>query len=65
MGDSPAMPMSDAHIIADMLLASILAGALRLAVLKGVIEPAAAAAGRRGWSWLDQLLGDRLPDLPK
>jgi hypothetical protein len=57
--------MSDIHIVADVLLASLLAGGLRLAVLKGVIEPIAAAAGRHGWHWLDQLLGDRLPDLPK
>lgn len=57
--------MSDIHIVADVLLASLLASGLRLAVLKGVIEPIAAAAGRRGWHWLDRLLGDRLPDLPK
>jgi membrane glycosyltransferase len=56
--------MSDLHVIADVLLASLLAPALRLIVMKGIVEPAAGWAGRRGWDALDRLLHDRLPDLP-
>lgn len=54
----------DLHVIADVLIATLLAPALRLIVLKGVLEPAAGWAGRRGWHALDQLLNDRLPNLP-
>ena len=55
--------MSDLHVIADVMLASLLAPALRLIVAKGILEPAAGWAGRRGWNALDRLLHDRLPDL--
>ena len=55
---------ADLHVIADVLLATLLAPALRLIALKGIIEPAAGWAGRRGWRALDRLLNDRLPDLP-
>lgn len=55
--------MTDLHVTADVLLASLLAPALRLIVLKGIVEPAAGWAGRRGWHALDRLLNDRLPDL--
>jgi hypothetical protein len=54
----------DLHVIADVLLATLLAPALRLIVLKGIIEPAAGWAGRCGWHALDRLLNDRLPNLP-
>ena len=62
---APHWSADDARVIGDVVLASLLAGGVRLALIKGIIEPIAAAAGRRGWYWLDQLLGDRLPDLPK
>lgn len=55
--------MSDLHVIADVLLASLLAPAVRLIVMKAFLEPAAGWAGRRGWNALDRLLNDRLPDL--
>lgn len=55
--------MSDLHVIGDVLLATLLAPALRLIVMKGIVEPAAGWAGRRGWHALDRLLNDRLPDL--
>ena len=61
----PHWGADDARVIGDVVLASILAGGLRLILLKAFLEPIAAATGRRGWRWLDQLLGDRLPDLPK
>ena len=35
-----------------------------LAVEKGLSEPLAAWAFRRGWITADQLAGDRLPNLP-
>jgi hypothetical protein len=54
----------DLHVIADVLIATLLAPAVRLIVLKGVLEPAAGWAGRCGWHALDRLLNDRLPDLP-
>lgn len=61
----PHWGADDARVIGDVVLASILAGGLRLIVLKAFLEPIAAAAGRRGWAWADRLLGDRLPNLPK
>jgi hypothetical protein len=62
---APHWTVDDARIIGDVVLASLLAGGVRMIALKAFIEPVAAAIGRRGWSWLDRLLGDRLPDLPK
>ena len=56
--------MTDLHVVVDVLLASLLAPALRLIVMKAFLEPAAGWAGRRGWDALDRLLHDRLPDLP-
>lgn len=55
----------DARIVGDVLIGSIVAGGLRLILLKAFLEPIAAAAGRRGWAWADRLMGDRLPNLPK
>lgn len=55
----------DARIVGDVLIGSIVAGGLRLILLKAFLEPIAAAAGRRGWEWADRLMGDRLPNLPK
>ncbi|MEB3275377.1 MAG: hypothetical protein VKM92_00265 [Cyanobacteriota bacterium] len=57
--------MHDLHIIGDVVVASLITSAARLAIVKGIVEPVAAAAGRRGWSWLDRVLGDRLPNLPQ
>lgn len=59
------MTADDGRIITDIVIGSLLAGGVRLIVLKAFLEPAAFWAGRRGWHFLDQLLGDRLPDLPR
>lgn len=59
------MTANDGRIIADIVLASLLASAVRLIVLKAFLEPAAIWAGRRGWHFIDRLMGDRLPDLPR
>lgn len=62
---APHWTVDDARIVGDVVLASLLAGGVRMIVLKAFIEPIAAAIGRGGWRRLDRLLGDRLPDLPK
>lgn len=61
----PHWTCDDARVVGDVVLASMLAGGLRMVALKGIVEPIAASLGRRGWAWADRLLGDRLPDLPK
>jgi hypothetical protein len=58
------MSAADARIIADVLLASLIAPVVRLIAMKAFVEPAAAWAGRSGWRFLDSILNDRLPDLP-
>jgi hypothetical protein len=59
------MTPDDGRIIADIMLASLLASAVRLIVFKSFLEPLAYWAGRRGYHALDWLLGDRLLELPK
>jgi hypothetical protein len=53
----------DLRIVGDIVLGSLLAGGLRLVVLKAFVEPAATFIGQRGYKQADKLLGDRLPDL--
>ena len=53
----------DVRIVGDAMLGALLASASRLLLLKGLLEPAAAWLGRRGWKHLDAATGDRLPDL--
>lgn len=57
------MTSTDARVIGDVLLATLLAPVVRMIAMKAFIEPAAAWAGRRGWRIIDQALNDRLPDL--
>jgi hypothetical protein len=57
------MSTHDAQIITDIVIGSLLASAVRLIAMEAFIKPAAVWAGHRGWSFLDWLLGDRLPDL--
>jgi|LakMenE18May11ns_1017448.scaffolds.fasta_scaffold9517535_2 hypothetical protein len=57
------MSSHDAQIIADIVIGSLLASAMRLIAMEAFIKPAAIWAGHRGWNVLDRLLGDRLPDL--
>jgi hypothetical protein len=57
------MTADDTRIITDIVIGSLLASGVRLIILKSFLEPLAFWAGRRGWHFIDQLLGDRLPDL--
>jgi hypothetical protein len=57
------MTADDGRIVLDVIAATLLLRALRLIAMKAFLEPAAVWAGRRGWHFLDRLLGDRLPDL--
>lgn len=53
-----------AQVIADIVAGSLLAAPLRMAIVKGIIEPVAAFAGRWGYERTDAALGGVLPDLP-
>ena len=55
------MTHDDARIIGDLLLASLLAGGVRVLAMEAM-RPVARWASRRGWWRLDRLAGDRLPD---
>jgi hypothetical protein len=54
----------DLRIIGDIIAGSLLAGALRLIVLKAFLEPIAAYVGQQAYRRADHALGDRLPNLP-
>jgi hypothetical protein len=56
------MTTADLHLVADVVIGTLLAGGLRLILLKAFLEPAAAFIGRRAYRRADQALGDRLPD---
>lgn len=56
--------LDDLRIIGDIIAGSLLAGALRLIVLKAFLEPVAAYIGQQAYRRADKALGDRLPDLP-
>lgn len=53
----------DVRIIGDIVAGSLLVSALRLIIVKGLLEPAAVWTFRAGYQKADQLMGDRLPDL--
>jgi hypothetical protein len=53
----------DLRIVGDIVLGSLLAGGLRLVVMKAFLEPAAMFLGQRAYRQADKALGDRLPDL--
>lgn len=57
------MSSHDIVTIFDVAIGSLVAGGVRLIVLKSFLEPAAFWAGRKGWHFLDWALNDRLPDL--
>jgi hypothetical protein len=59
-----AWSWDDLRIIADIVAGSLLAGALRLIVLKAFLEPVAAFVGQQAYNRADRALGDRLPNLP-
>jgi hypothetical protein len=54
----------DLRIIGDIIAGSLLAGALRLIVMKAFLEPVAAYIGQQAYRRADKAMGDRLPDLP-
>lgn len=54
----------DIRIVGDIIAGSLLAGALRLIVLKAFLEPVATYIGQTAYRRADQALGNRLPDLP-
>ena len=53
----------DLRIVGDIVLGSLLAGGLRLVVLKAFIEPAAVFLGQNAYKQVDKALGGRLPDV--
>ena len=57
------MTSTDMHTVADVMIGSLLAGGLRLVLLKAFIEPAAVLIGRGAYRRVDEAMGDRLPDL--
>jgi hypothetical protein len=54
--------LDDIRIIGDIIAGSLLAGALRLIVVKALLEPAAVFVGQRMYRMADDATGDRLPD---
>ena len=54
----------DLRIIGDIIAGSLLAGMLRLIVLKAFLEPIAVYVGQKAYRRADRALGGRLPDLP-
>jgi hypothetical protein len=56
------MTSADLHLVADVVIGTLLAGGLRLILLKAFLEPAATFLGRRAYRRVDEALGDRLPD---
>jgi len=53
----------DVRIIGDIIAGSLLAGALRLIVVKAFLEPAALFVGRHAYRRVDDAMGGRLPDV--
>ncbi len=52
----------DVRIVGDIVVGSLLAGGLRLVVVKAFLEPLATWAGQEAYRRTDEALGDRLPD---
>lgn len=44
--------MTDLHVVIDVIVGTLLAQALRLAIMEGIIKPTAARIGRAGWEHL-------------
>lgn len=53
----------DVRIVGDIVVGSLLAGGIRLVVMKAFLEPIAVLVGQRAYRQVDKVLGDRLPDL--
>lgn len=54
---------NDARIIGDIVLASILASAVRMLLVETFIKPGLIWLGQRGYRIADWVFGDRLPDI--
>lgn len=54
--------LDDLRIVGDIIVGSLLAGGLRLIVIKAFLEPAATYVGRAAYRRVDKMSGDRLPD---
>lgn len=52
----------DVRIIGDIVVGSLLAGAVRLVIVKALLEPAAVFIGQQAYRRIDDAAGDRLPD---
>lgn len=59
----PHWTSDDVRIVVDIIVGSLLAGGLRLVVVKAFIEPFAVFVGRATYRRADRMTGDRLPDL--
>lgn len=42
----------DLHVVLDVIVGTLLAQGLRLAIMEGIIKPTAARVGREGWTHL-------------
>jgi hypothetical protein len=58
----PTWTGDDVRIVGDIIVGSLLAGGLRLVVMKAFLEPAAVFIGRVAYRRADVALGGRLPD---
>lgn len=52
----------DIRIVGDIVVGSLLAGGVRMVMIKAFVEPAATWLGQEAYRRADLALGDRLPD---
>jgi hypothetical protein len=57
-------PGDDLRVMAEMVLATMLARPLQIVLVKAFLEPAGAFLGTKAWGRLRDLSGGRLPALP-
>jgi hypothetical protein len=55
--------MDDIRIVGDIIAGSLLAGVLRLILMKAFIEPAAIFVGKYAYRAADKAVQGKLPDL--
>lgn len=54
--------LDDIRIVGDIIVGSLLAGGIRMVILKAFLEPAATFIGQQAYRRVDVAVGDRLPD---
>lgn len=59
----PHWGADDVRIVGDIIVGSLLAGGLRLVVVKAFLEPFAVFVGQAAYRRADKIMDDRLPDL--